>query len=481
LDEARIATDGGHYTQPEFIEHYGGTEEWDAAAAVTQGAIRGRQLSTQFRHDQAEARPGVGYADEWSTDAAATDGPGKASPPPKASPPAKRATSEERGAPDGMHDTKGQFVEHGGGTAEWEAGNLPQPDAGVDPLHKDHYASHTWHAGPLGIKVVPHHRDPTAPNAHLESDGVVLIDHPDDEGWNHEIQAGMLVDEVNGQDAAQWSYEKFIAAVKGAGFPLTMRFYTHIIDLDEHLTPDEYDEHTWEEQGPLGIKLVPAAHNPGRPEAADEPYGVILLEAPEWGAAGFPEHVTAGMQVAAVNGEDSMTWSYNEFMEYVRGCGRPLTMLFHLHQHDLEWHMSEKEGPPPPAQMQALKRGIRQASPKGQLKKPAPEEVEVQQQQQREEAELIFRKETDRSREMEQKIQQEEARLQDIKKQCAEEEARLRDMQQKIVRAAEEAGRQRAGEAMSPVAMPTEARHVAQAAHTAAAAMAAMEDSSEGD
>ena len=30
-EETRVADDGGMYTQTEFIEHYGGTAEWDAA------------------------------------------------------------------------------------------------------------------------------------------------------------------------------------------------------------------------------------------------------------------------------------------------------------------------------------------------------------------------------------------------------------------------------------------------------------------
>jgi len=55
--------------------------------------------------------------------------------------PAKQPTVEEREAPDGMHYTKEQFLEHYGGTAEWDAATLPQPDAHLDPLlHDDHYA-----------------------------------------------------------------------------------------------------------------------------------------------------------------------------------------------------------------------------------------------------------------------------------------------------------------------------------------------------
>jgi hypothetical protein len=30
-EETRVADDGGMYTQTEFIEHFGGTAEWDAA------------------------------------------------------------------------------------------------------------------------------------------------------------------------------------------------------------------------------------------------------------------------------------------------------------------------------------------------------------------------------------------------------------------------------------------------------------------
>jgi hypothetical protein len=34
-EETRAADDGGIYTQTQFIEHYGGTAEWDAAAALS--------------------------------------------------------------------------------------------------------------------------------------------------------------------------------------------------------------------------------------------------------------------------------------------------------------------------------------------------------------------------------------------------------------------------------------------------------------
>jgi len=92
--------------------------------------------------------------------------------------------------------------------------------------------------------------------------------------------------------------------------------------------------------------MAPATHNPEKEGAEDEPFGVMLVEKPP-PESGFPEWITEGCMVEKVNGQDCTHWSYTQFMSYVKGSGRPLTMMFHLHAHDLEWHFYHDDGPPP--------------------------------------------------------------------------------------------------------------------------------------
>lgn len=135
--------------------------------------------------------------------------------------------------------------------------------------------------------------------------------------------------------------------IEDEDFPLEMRFHLHVVDLEEHLEEDAWEEHTWHDPDqPLGISLVPACHNPQEPGADEEPFGVLLADTPG-PETGFPEWVTAGMKVEAINGKDCTMWSYNKVMATIKAAGRPLKMLFHLHAHDLEEHLETKEGPPP--------------------------------------------------------------------------------------------------------------------------------------
>jgi len=70
-------------------------------------------------------------------------------------------------------------------------------DAAENPFW---FAEHTFHAAPLGITVSPATADPTAPTACDAKDGILLVGHPEGEGWNWEVKPGMLIVELAGED-----------------------------------------------------------------------------------------------------------------------------------------------------------------------------------------------------------------------------------------------------------------------------------------
>jgi len=237
---------------------------------------------------------------------------------------------------------------------------------------EEHFMFHTFEEGPfdtLGIEVWPATSDPHSNEAYDEPHGVVLVDHPDPDDyeetdeeseedapkkkpaskapyWPYEIEAGMMIDQIDGEDCTHWSYNEFMEYVEEAEFPLELRFHLHAIDIEEHMEEDAYEDHVWHDDGPLGIALVPACHNPQEPGAEDEPFGVLLANTPG-PETGFPEWVTEGMKVEAINDRDCSNWSYSKVMAVIKDAKRPLKMLFHLHAHDLEEHLETTEGPPP--------------------------------------------------------------------------------------------------------------------------------------
>ena len=95
-EEKRTSPDGNAYTKQEFIDFYGGTDEWDAAAPPPSTPLK------------ASAEPESTGDDEV----------------------AEAAEDEKRVAPDGESYTKEEFLEFYGGTKEWDdakpTGGLPK-------------------------------------------------------------------------------------------------------------------------------------------------------------------------------------------------------------------------------------------------------------------------------------------------------------------------------------------------------------------
>jgi len=91
----------------------------------------------------------------------------------------------------------------------------------------------------------------------------------------------------------------------------------------------DYLEHTWDDDGPLGIKYGPHCASPTAPEAAKDLCGVMLLEVPP-ASTGFPASVDRYMPIDRVNGEDCTGWSCDQFAERVNASERPLTLRFRL-------------------------------------------------------------------------------------------------------------------------------------------------------
>jgi hypothetical protein len=143
--EKRVAEDGSVYTKEEFIEFYGGTDEWDAAPKAESGGDGGGQSdvcnqwrrgnctygdSCKFRHDgpggsdTSQKKSGVCFAwqngectrgdscrfvhegDGTSNTYGGYDAPSEA---------------EKRIAEDGSHYTKQEFIDFYGGTDQWDA------------------------------------------------------------------------------------------------------------------------------------------------------------------------------------------------------------------------------------------------------------------------------------------------------------------------------------------------------------------------
>jgi hypothetical protein len=70
-EELRVGEDGGQYTKAEFVEHYGGTKEWDAAEEISQEELRIGENGGQYT--KAEFVEHFRGTEEW--DAAAATSP----------------------------------------------------------------------------------------------------------------------------------------------------------------------------------------------------------------------------------------------------------------------------------------------------------------------------------------------------------------------------------------------------------------------
>lgn len=91
-----------------------------------------------------------------------------------------------------------------------------------------------------------------------------------------------------------------------------------------------YFAHTWdEEHDKLGIQVVPNLDNYEDYEdnAVEEEVGVKLAQTPD-PTLGLPPEWREGMPLHTVNGEPVSDWSFNEVMEAIVDCGRPLTLEF---------------------------------------------------------------------------------------------------------------------------------------------------------
>ena len=101
----------------------------------------------------------------------------------------------------GLHDTaEGHLLTAEDETAEGgESGKEEESHGDVE--HPDWFVEHTWEYGPLGITVIPAHRDPHCDDVKDIPEGVILIDHPKDDSWPYgDIEAGMSIVELNRYD-----------------------------------------------------------------------------------------------------------------------------------------------------------------------------------------------------------------------------------------------------------------------------------------
>lgn len=142
-EEKRTSPDDGQqYTKQEFMDFYGGTTEWDAAAPPKKEEPAEEEVPEKRtspddgqQYTKEEFVEFYGGTTEWDAAAPATPKKDEA---PTENGKAPDDPNEKRVAPDGSSYTKAEFVEFYGGTTEWDAA---KPTGGLPKVEADHQES----------------------------------------------------------------------------------------------------------------------------------------------------------------------------------------------------------------------------------------------------------------------------------------------------------------------------------------------------